>query len=98
MEILQYIYNEFNLNGASNITCIITDQFMNFMNGTDTIMIVNKLIEDKRIKKIPIIFQTAFLDGANMSLIKSVSPEFILNKPVNKQQLIEALKEIDILK
>lgn len=97
IEILNKIYELYSYSGEVVISCLITDQFMNFMNGSDAIRIIHSLESEHKIKKIPIIVATAFQDEININNILSVNPDKILNKPVNKVVLHNALKEINLI-
>lgn len=94
IEILNQIYTLYSFSGDVTISCIITDQFMNFMNGSDIIKIIHSLVKENKIRKIPIIVATAFQDEININNILSSNPDKILNKPLNKAMLLSALKEI----
>lgn len=97
IEVVYNIYKLYQDNKVNFINCIITDQFMNFLNGTDIANILNKLVNDNKINKIPLIFCTAFQDNINISDIMSNKPDKILNKPVSKSCLIQAFEECNIL-
>jgi CheY-like chemotaxis protein len=62
------------------------------MNGSDAIKIIHSLVSENKIKKIPIIVATAFQDEININNILSSNPDKILNKPLNKAVLLDALK------
>jgi signal transduction histidine kinase/CheY-like chemotaxis protein len=96
-EILCQIFNIYVQNNSNLINCIITDEHMNFMNGSVAANFINGLVSDRKIKDIPIIFCTAYADMANYNKISSFKPLKILNKPLKKDQLLETFKEANIL-
>jgi CheY-like chemotaxis protein len=96
VETLNFLYVHYFKENHSNISCIITDEFMNFMNGTDSVKVIKKWFMDKKIGEIPIIFTTAFLDHSNISYIEAQKPNKIINKPVEKTKLLDALKEVKV--
>jgi CheY-like chemotaxis protein len=97
-ELLYFIYNSLFVEDNNNqIVCIITDEMMNFINGSEAIKIIKKVIAEKNLDPIPIFFSTAFLDLDNISTINALNPTKILNKPLQKVKLIEAFRECKII-
>ena len=87
IESLYTIYKHSN----NDIVCLITDEFMDFMNGTESVRIINDLIIKRKIIKFPIILSTNFLDRENILNIKNYNLDIILNKPVNRKIILEIL-------
>lgn len=94
IELLNQIYGLSNSNKV--ISFIITDQFMNFMNGSEAISIINNLVLNKKISKIPIIVNTAFQDQINIKAINDVNPDKVVTKPLTKSALFDIIKEFKI--
>lgn len=98
IEIIYEIYRQFiSGNTNNNISCVITDQYMNFLNGTDVLKVINKLSEENKIRKMKTVVLTAFLDSSNLNFIQKYNPDKLLNKPLSKQQLTKLLKDFDLL-
>lgn len=96
-EIIHEIY-KFYTNGLIGcISCLITDQLMNLINGTQVTKLIHTLVEENKIQKFPIIFSTAQNDKLNLMFIKDVIPIKIIKKPVSKNILESVFNEIGIL-
>ena len=78
------------------IKCIITDENMNFINGSEAIKIIKNLEEINKVKKIPIAFVTAFEDDYTVDYIYNSGADIILRKPCNKRDVEEFLENYNV--
>ena len=85
--------------GKNNlIKCVLTDENMEYINGSDAIEIVRKLEKNRKIKNIPIASITAFENGHMKDFILKKGANCVLSKPCCEKDLIKLLKEFNILK
>jgi CheY-like chemotaxis protein len=96
-EILNEIYKLYNKGRIGSITCLITDQLMNLINGTHVTKIINHLVEENKIPKFPVIFSTAQNDKLSLLFIKELIPIKVMYKPVSKNILASTFEELGIL-
>lgn len=87
------IYDQFENN---RIKCILTDENMEYINGSDAIKIIRNLEKSKKIKPIIIASITAFEDEFNKSIIKSTGVNQIFAKPCSEKDLIYFFNEYKI--
>ena len=71
------------------IKCIITDENMEYMNGSQATKIVRKLEKFNKIKYIPIASITAFDSNKMKEFLIKKGIDFILSKPCSRDQLKE---------
>jgi len=81
---------------SNRIECIITDENMDFINGSEAIKILRKLENKKKIIKINIASLTAFEDEMNRKNIKDSGVDMILSKPINEKILFEFFLKFNI--
>lgn len=79
--------------GKDLIKLIFTDENMEFMSGSESARIINKMIKDKKIKNIPIISFTCFEDKDTKKKILDSGVSVILSKPVSSGKLKDTLKQ-----
>lgn len=79
------------------LTAILTDENMEFLNGSDAIKYL-KIFESKnKIRKIPIASITAFVDDYTLKMINAAGADRIISKPCEKKNLIEFLETFKLL-
>jgi CheY-like chemotaxis protein len=76
-----------------DIKMIFIDENMDFLNGSETVLLLKKFERNGKIKKIPIISVTAFDDKDNLSTILSSGVDKIISKPVSLQILLNCFAE-----
>ena len=79
------------------IKCIITDENMEYINGSEAIKIIRKLEKFNKIKFTPILSITAFEDIAMKELIIKNGADKLLSKPCNEKQLKEFFDKFNII-
>ena len=79
------------------IKCVITDENMEYMNGSDAIKIIRKLEIFNKINYTPIATITAFEDNSIKDNIIKKGSDYILSKPCNENQLKEFLEKFMII-
>ena len=85
MEILNKIIIDQSQNNL--IKCIITDENMEYLNGSDAIKILKKLEKFNKIKYIPIATITAYENVELIDYITKRGADYILSKPCDEMQL-----------
>jgi len=77
------------------IDFVICDENMDFINGTEAITLLRKLEKEKRIK-IPYIVSSTTEEFIHDKL-SSLGVTKILSKPINKNSLINLMKELKLI-
>jgi len=80
----------------NRIKCVITDENMEFINGSEAIKILKNIVKNKKIKPIIIASITAIEDDFTKALIKSVGGDYILPKPCTEESLKKFFYEFKI--
>ena len=97
VELLFEIYtNDFETKSKSTIL-ILTDEYMKLMNGSVAIAIIRKWEQEKKVRNIPIVSCSAFLDTANYEKITESGSNFVLSKPLQIKQLRSALESLNVI-
>jgi len=79
------------------IKCIITDEFMEFVDGSLSITILKQLENKNKIKRTPIISLTSIDDDINKINIHSSGADAIITKPCSQIQLAKTLQSLNII-
>ena len=79
------------------IKCVITDENMEYINGSDAIQIIRKLEKFNKIKFTPIATITAFENNSMKENIIKNGADFILSKPCNEIHLKQFFEKFDII-
>lgn len=82
---------------GSLIKLIITDENMDFFQGSKAIKIIKTWEFDKKIQKIIIFSVTAFEDSMTKEEINNAGADKIISKPLTKKNLIKSLCEFDLM-
>lgn len=91
--IKELIKDQFNNN---KIKCIITDENMDFINGSEPVKVLKDLEKNKKIKPMPIASISANEDELLKKLIKDVGVDHFLPKPCNQNNLLKFFDEFKI--
>ena len=75
------------------VKCFITDENMTYVNGSDAILLLKKLMNTNKIDRFPFFSCSAFLDDNYKEKMKSVGVSKILEKPFTKKSLEDAFEE-----
>lgn len=78
------------------IDLIIVDENMDFINGTEAIGILRRIERDKQIK-LPYIVSSTNDEGVKQKL-NSLNVTKIIPKPINKNSMVNVMKELKIIK
>jgi len=81
----------------NRISCIITDENMEFMNGSEAIKIIRNLEKNKKIKPITVASCTAYEDEGTRDLIKKSGVDYIISKPCSERAMLNFFQEFRIL-
>ena len=93
VDILKYvIYDQIN----NSIKCILTDENMEYLNGSEAIKILRNLEKHNKIKYINITSITSFEDNYTINSITSAGADLIVGKPVTKKKLMEIFDNINL--
>ena len=95
MDIIKYVLNE--ENNLHNLKCIITDENMDFLNGSEAIKLIRNLERRNRIKHVNIISITCHEDTDIINYILDSGADGVLSKPLTKNSLNEAFRNINII-
>ena len=76
---------------------LIIDETMPFLSGSNTIELLNNIMQKKEVKKFPIVSVTAYFDESTMEDIKKKFANDVFNKPLNLKKLEEILVTYEIL-
>jgi len=72
---------------SNQIKCIITDENMEFINGSEAVRILKNLERKNKIKGCPIASITAFQDETMKTAILNVGVDYILSKPCTENDI-----------
>ena len=78
-------------NNVNNIKLIVSDENMEYLNGSDTIKIIKKLASCNKVFDFNIISLTAFVDNETINSIISSGANAVLHKPLNNHRFDECL-------
>jgi len=91
---LKLIIDDQKLNNS--IKCIITDELMEFMDGSQSISILKQLELKNKIKRISYISMTSFDDDYNKINIHNSGVDAIITKPCSKSLLMKTLQNLKL--
>jgi len=81
----------------NQIKCVVTDENMEYINGSEAITIIRKLEKAKKIKNIVIASITAFEDEFNRNKIKESGANIILSKPCSESLMRNFLIDFNLV-
>jgi DNA-binding NarL/FixJ family response regulator len=76
------------------IKCILIDENMEYLNGSEAVKIIRKLEQNNKIKSQHIVSITAFDDIGTRKNILDSGVNTILSKPCTKSNIIEILRNV----
>jgi len=79
------------------IECVFTDEYMEYINGSDAIKIIRDMEKTNKIKKILIFSISSGEDNHESNIIIGSGADNILGKPVSKNAIINCLKQFNII-
>ena len=91
IDIIKHVLNE---NLKKNIKCIITDENMEFINGSEAVKFIRKLESKFYIPHIPCISVTCHEDKNIIDNIYASGVNHVLSKPLNKTSLSCILQDL----
>jgi CheY-like chemotaxis protein len=91
IDILNEIIQDQSINNT--IRCILTDENMEYLNGSNTVSILRDMQSSNKIKKIPIACLTAYDDSFNHELIYKAGVDLILSKPCTEKSLLKFFED-----
>ncbi len=92
VDLIRYIVEDQKF--KNTIKCVIIDEFMEFLNGSEAINIVTNMEMKNKLKPVPIV---KFTSDVNMEPTVATNI-LILSKPANKNGIAEILKKLNIIK
>lgn len=95
LDILNYVLED-QFNG-NLIKCIITDENMEFINGSEAVSLLLKMQRRNKIKEISVIFLTGLDQGYNRQFLKDFENCQFLSKPISTKELEKKLIEINVI-
>lgn len=81
----------------NEIKCVITDENMEYINGSEAISIIRKLEKAKKIKNIVIASVTAFEDGFSKTKIQESGANIVLPKPCSESMMRNFFIDFNLL-
>ena len=78
------------------IKCIITDENMEFINGSEAVGFLAKLRRRNKIRNVSIIFLSSYEDNYNLTNITDVLDCELMSKPISNRELQSKLEEMKI--
>ena len=82
---------------GNEIKCILTDENMEYINGSEAIRIVRNMESRQRVKFVNIISVTSNEDSNIIQEIMRAGAQTVLNKPLTKSVLARVLKDYNII-
>ena len=82
---------------GNEIRCILTDENMEYLNGSEAIRIVRNLENRQKVKFVNIISVTSNEDPCYIQEIIRAGAQTVLNKPLTKSVLARVLKDYNII-
>jgi CheY-like chemotaxis protein len=79
------------------IKCIITDENMEFMNGSQAAQIIRNLVEKGSIKPVNIITSTCNEDEITKKRILESGSQCVITKPIDTAELEAMFKKLNII-
>lgn len=92
---IDLVRNALNENINYNIKMIITDENMEFLNGSDAVEFLRKLESKFYLRKIPCISVTSHEDKVIIDNILSSGMNFVLSKPLTVSALFDILRHLN---
>jgi len=80
------------------IKCIITDENMEFINGSEAVRILASLCRRNKIRSVPVIFLSSHQDDFILNTISDVLDCELMTKPISIKELQQKLEEIQIFR
>ena len=93
IDVIRHILNE---NIQNNIKCIITDENMEFINGSEAIKFIRNLESKCYIPHIPCISVTCHEDKNIINNIYASGANHVLSKPLNIAKFINLLQDLKL--
>ena len=95
IDLLQLIRDD--QNNGNLIKCVITDENMEYLNGSEAIKIIREFEKNGKTKPVNIISSTCHEDDLTTKHILESGSQSKLTKPLNKFDLVKIFKELRIL-
>ncbi len=84
-------------NKDNSIKLIITDENMDYLNGSEAIQLLANLVKNGKIKPVDIISSTCHEDEQTKLLLANSGSKMQISKPVNKKELVNAFKQFKLI-
>ncbi len=95
IDILQLIRED--QNNGNLIKCIITDENMEYLNGSESIKLIRQFEKSGKTKPVNIISSTCHEDEDTTKNILVSGSQMKLSKPLNKFDLVKAFKHLNLI-
>ena len=79
------------------IKCIITDENMEYINGTEAIRLLRSLEKQNKIRHFTIISATSEEDVQSINYIKEAGADLVMSKPLSRHALIKVFQDFQII-
>lgn len=78
------------------IKCVLTDENMEYINGSEAIKILRNLEKNKKIKNLKLFSVSSEEDTNTLNMIKNIGTDHIISKPVSKITIINCFEDHNI--
>ncbi len=92
--IRRIIEDQYNRN---RIKCVITDEHMEFMNGSEAVQFLKSMEKKRKIQPIIFASNSSFENSAMRKHMRDVGFDFFLSKPCSESEVYDFLKECKII-
>ncbi len=79
------------------IKCIITDENMEYINGSEAIRFLRGLERKNKIKHVKIISATSEEDMQSINYMKEAGAEFVVPKPLSREAVTKLFQDLQII-
>jgi signal transduction histidine kinase/CheY-like chemotaxis protein len=95
IDILKYVIDD--QSESNRIQCVITDESMDYLNGSFAVSLLRKMQSESKINDFKVICMTSYEDEVTRNTILKAGVNYCISKPCNKKELEEILKSYKII-
>jgi signal transduction histidine kinase/CheY-like chemotaxis protein len=95
VDILKYVIDD--QAEGSRIQCVITDESMEYLDGSFAISILRSLQRDSKIRDVKVITMTSYEDEVTKGSILKAGANYCVSKPCKKNDMVDILKAIKVI-
>jgi signal transduction histidine kinase len=95
IDILKHVIDD--QSECNRIKCIITDESMDYLNGSFTVSLLRTMQNENKIKDVKVICMTSYEDEVTRGSILNAGVNYCVSKPCKKKDMEEILKLIKVI-